>query len=278
MPIPFNCPHCGNHSTVADHYAGQTGPCAACGEKITIPLAVPKKSGSSCAMIAIVVGVVGFGFLMIVGVLLALLLPAVQSARSAAQRMASQNNMKQIALAMHNYHDVYNTLPPAYIPNDDGSPRTSWRVLVLPFLEGQAVHQMYDMGQNWDHPDNAPVRQTPMAIFRSPRSISPNQLETGYVLITGKGTAFDGAKASKFRHLLDGTSNTVLAIEVQGHGVEWSQPKDVDISELPKLLQSGTVGNLGTVTVMMADGSVQNLPLTGAATQLQNMARIADQK
>ncbi len=277
MPIPFSCPHCGNQSTVADQYAGQTGPCAGCGQRITIPLAVAgKKSSSSGAIIAVIVGVAGIGFLLIIGLLVALLLPAVQGARGAARRVQSSRNMKQIALALHNYHDTYNTLPPAYIPNDDGTRRTSWRVLVLPFLEGNGVYQQYDMGQNWDHPANASVRQLMMPTYRSPSSPSPNMQEAHYLLITGKGTAFDGATSKGFRDMLNGTSNIALAVEVQGHNIEWSQPKDVDIGKLPKLIQSGAVGNLGTATVMMADGSVQQMPLANLGPQLQAMARIAD--
>ena len=67
----------------------------------------------------IVVSVVGVAGLCIVGVLAALLLPAVGAARGAAQRVQCNNHLKQIALAFHNYHDVYGTLPPAYIEDQD---------------------------------------------------------------------------------------------------------------------------------------------------------------
>ncbi len=277
MPIPFSCPHCGNQSTVADQYAGQTGPCAGCGQRITIPLAVAgKKSSSSGAIIAVIVGVAGIGFLLIIGLLVALLLPAVQGARGAARRVQSSRNMKQIALALHNYHDTYNTLPPAYIPNNDGTRRTSWRVLVLPYLEHNGVYQQYAMGQSWDHPANATVRQLPMAVYRDPNSVSANARESSYLLITGKGTAFDGASTKKFSDMLNGTSNIALAVEVQGHNIEWTEPMDVDISDLPQLIKSGTFRNSGTATVMMADGSVRQMPLANLGLKLQAMARIAD--
>src|SRR5262245_3382414 len=64
-----------------------------------------------------------------------LLLPAVSVAREPARRMQCLNNLKQIALALHNYDATYGSLPPAYIADASGKPMHSWRVLILPFLE-----------------------------------------------------------------------------------------------------------------------------------------------
>jgi hypothetical protein len=72
------------------------------------------------------------------GVLVALLLPAVQAARDAARRAQGTNNLKQLALAMHNYHDTYRAFPAAYNTDAEGRPLLSWRVHLLPFLEQQA--------------------------------------------------------------------------------------------------------------------------------------------
>ena len=72
-----------------------------------------------------------------IGILVALLLPAVQAARDAARRAQSSNNLKQIVLAMHNYHDVYKKFPPRANFGDDGKPLLSWRVHILPFVEQQ---------------------------------------------------------------------------------------------------------------------------------------------
>src|SRR5690606_35850478 len=75
------------------------------------------------------VSVAGAGFLV------GLLLPAVQASREAARRMQSSNNLKQIALAMHNYHDTFKKLPKAEITSPAGEPLLSWRVSLLPFIE-----------------------------------------------------------------------------------------------------------------------------------------------
>ena len=73
----------------------------------------------------------------IIGILVSLLLPAVQAAREAARRMQCSNNLKQLALAFHNYHDTYNTFPPAGIRSN----HLGWQVLVMPFFEQSSVHE-----------------------------------------------------------------------------------------------------------------------------------------
>jgi prepilin-type N-terminal cleavage/methylation domain-containing protein/prepilin-type processing-associated H-X9-DG protein len=75
----------------------------------------------------------------IIGVLVALLLPAVQSAREAARRMKCQNNLKQISLGLHNYHDVFGTFPPGAIKSN----QTSWHVFVLPYLEQRNLYDKF---------------------------------------------------------------------------------------------------------------------------------------
>jgi prepilin-type N-terminal cleavage/methylation domain-containing protein len=97
----------------------------------------------------------------IIGVLVALLLPAVQAAREAARRSECQNNLKNIALAIHNYHDVIKTLPPGGITlgNCCGTDsHTNWAIAILPFLEQQNLFDLYDQNVPNEHANNANVR------------------------------------------------------------------------------------------------------------------------
>lgn len=86
----------------------------------------------------------------IIGVLVGLLLPAVQSAREASRRMSCGNNLKQIGLALHNYHETYGSFPPSAIwgvgkrPPYDLPHHHTWNVMILPFLEQQALHEAID--------------------------------------------------------------------------------------------------------------------------------------
>ena len=174
MPISFTCPHCGKQTTVADEYAGQSGPCKFCSETITIPATgvpptlppapqPPVKGSGTGVTIAVVAVVCVVGVLMCGGILVALLLPAVQASREAARRAQCANNLKQIGLAFHNYHDAHKTFPPAYIPDKDGKPMHSWRVLILPYLEQQALYKRYNFDEPWDSPGTwpSPTRSSP---------------------------------------------------------------------------------------------------------------------
>src|SRR5262245_60216991 len=76
--------------------------------------------------------------LFVIAIIVGLLLPARRGSSGGGRRMYCSNNLKQIGLALHNYHDKYGALPPAYTVDEDGKPLHSWRTLILPFMEQQA--------------------------------------------------------------------------------------------------------------------------------------------
>ena len=277
MPISFACPHCGKQTNVADQYAGQTGPCSGCGQTITIPggagqtpfLAAPSApspvaKGTGKGVVWVVVAVVCLVLLVpCSGILVALLLPAVQSAREAARRSQCNNNLKQIAIAFLNYHDVHKTFPPAYIPDKDGRPMHSWRVLILPFMEQQALYQQYNFNEPWDSPHNQVVTSTVIPTYKCP-SAPDRPTETNYMVITGPGTLFEGAEACSIAKISDGTSNTILVVEVAGTGVNWAEPRDLDASKFsppfspPRPDAPGSYHPAG-LNVVLGDGSTRFL-------------------
>src|SRR6187401_3085395 len=79
----------------------------------------------------------------IIGVLVALLLPAVQAAREAARRMSCQNNLKQLGLACHNYADIVGVLPPAGTSSNE----FSWCVHILPFIEQKNLYDQFNFNK-----------------------------------------------------------------------------------------------------------------------------------
>ena len=89
----------------------------------------------------------------IIGILVALLLPAVQAAREAARRSRCQNNLKQLGLALLNYHDTHDGLPPAanwinlstVTTHNNGGLRENWVIMILPFLEQQTVYDSFNL-------------------------------------------------------------------------------------------------------------------------------------
>jgi prepilin-type N-terminal cleavage/methylation domain-containing protein len=110
----------------------------------------------------------------IIAILIALLLPAVQAAREAARRMKCQSNLRQIALAVHTYHDAYQAVPPEGVPMGAWRGKTissieySGRTCLLPALEQQALFDRFHFDLYFDHPDNQPAVSTIVSAYVCP--------------------------------------------------------------------------------------------------------------
>ncbi len=200
------------------------------------------------------------------GVGLALLLPAVQSAREAARRSQSLNNLRQIALAVHNFHDQRRRLPGAYLLDKDGKPGLSWRVMILPFLEQNALFEQFHLDEPWDSEHNKKLLDKMPAVYRSPSSRAPAD-HTVYLGVTGKDAVFvapanEKAAGVTFARIIDGLSNTVGVVESSDErGVPWTKPDDFEPDATNP--QAGLRGsNPGGFNVMMMDGSVRTIPHT----------------
>ena len=171
----------------------------------------------------------------IIGILIALLLPAVQAAREAARRMQCQNNLKQIGLALHLYHDVHKSFP--WGTGYQG-PLWSWAALILPYLEQKAAHDLIDYSIGYNNPINEEAIGQLIPTYQCP-SAPENELcsccrgipgeedagetnyvgiahhETGYLYnnINGSGLLFPDSGV-RIAHILDGTSQTLMVGEV----------------------------------------------------------------
>jgi prepilin-type N-terminal cleavage/methylation domain-containing protein/prepilin-type processing-associated H-X9-DG protein len=114
----------------------------------------------------------------IIGLLIGLLLPAVQIAREAARRSKCSNNLKQIALAVHNFSTTYGNLPQSHRPvGATVSPRISALTELLPFLEQKNLFQNYNLNLNWSDPSNGGVVQSIVPALICPSSIDPTRLD-----------------------------------------------------------------------------------------------------
>jgi prepilin-type N-terminal cleavage/methylation domain-containing protein/prepilin-type processing-associated H-X9-DG protein len=109
----------------------------------------------------------------IIGVLLGLLLPAVQKVREAANRTKCANNLRQIGVALHNYYDAKKYFPGNHRPAAITSIRERWFTKILPYLEQDSLYQQYDQTTNWDSPGNLRVTSVPLSVAICPST--PNQ-------------------------------------------------------------------------------------------------------
>lgn len=109
----------------------------------------------------------------IIGVLVALLLPAVQAARSAARRTHCKNNLRQIALAMHTFHEAHNAQPKYHDTADPygwGEPGPTWTMAILPFMEEQALYDSFDFNVTLNHVNNALAVQQIVPVYVCPEA------------------------------------------------------------------------------------------------------------
>ncbi len=224
----------------------------------------------------------------IIGMLIALLLPATQAARETARRAQCSNNVKQIGLALHNYHDVHGQFPPAAIgPHDVPRRRQfSWMVAILPYLEQNALYEALRLDLPWDHPHNAAVLQiAPTTLFCPSDATSSTTQEgwpkTSYVAITGADVThgpgdvrgiigFD--RGLSCAEIVDGTSNTLLVGEVIDGG-PWFAGGSGTARRIDDWIENKTWSyHPGGGNFAMADGSVRFLSSNTDVRTLRHLA------
>jgi beta-lactamase regulating signal transducer with metallopeptidase domain len=171
--------------------------------------------------------------------------------QSAATRMTSANNLKQIALAMHIYADRNKTFPPAAKPEGDSKFPVSWRVRILPFIEHDALYREYHMDEPWDGPNNRKLLDKMPVIYRNPAK--PSENETTYQVLTGDNTIFPADRGIGMMDITDGTSRTILVVEAD-KSVPWTKPEDLSYP-FTDPLPFGNI-HMGGFNLALADGAV----------------------
>lgn len=188
-----------------------------------------------------------------------LLTQVLSHASTASTRAVAMNNMKQIMLAMHNYHDVYGHFPPAIVQGRDGKggPPHSWRIELLPFLEAAQLYEAYRFDEPWDSESNKAILARMPAAFRIPGD-PPTSTNAGYFGLVGPGTLFSNAKGTRMVEIADGTSNTIALVEARRE-IPWTKPEDIVYSPDKPVPQLGS-GPSEEILVAICDGSVRMIP------------------
>jgi hypothetical protein len=188
---------------------------------------------------------------------------AIAKTHQTAERMKSMNNLKQMALAVHNYHDAMGRFPfpggtaPKGNPQGalpDPKPNLSWRVLILPYIEQANLYNQFRFDEPWDSAHNKALIPLMPKIYAPPSGVDAPKGHTFYRMFTGPNTF---SEARSFINITDGTSNTIMILEA-GESVPWTKPDEMPLgAKLPKL-----GGHFkGKMIVAMGDGSVRMIDL-----------------
>jgi hypothetical protein len=175
-------------------------------------------------------------------------------------RLTSTNNLKQIALAVYQYHDTHN-----FFPNDiadrRGKPMLSWRVAILPYLgaDEAKLYRQFKLDEPWDSRHNKKLLARMPSVFASPRVRVRSKSKTVYQAFTGTSAVFGRGVPARVANITDGTSNTLMAVETST-AVPWTRPGGIPFDRAKALPDFGKALGKKPLAVMM-DASVRVLNL-----------------
>jgi type II secretory pathway pseudopilin PulG len=215
-----------------------------------------------------------------IGILIGSLLPTIGTPREVSRRTTCLNNIRQLSIAMHSYASANGHFPPAYIADENGKPIHSWRVLILPYIEQEALYKQYSFDEPWDGPNNSKLHDVIVPGFQCPSVASGERgTNTSYMLLAGAGTAFDCDHETAFSEVADGTTNTVLVVEVANSDTHWMEPVDISLDEaLTRFTDETKVKDCcnhpGSINVSLMDGSTHSIHLPLSSEDLKAIATI----
>ena len=181
--------------------------------------------------------------------------------QSLADVQQTVNSLRQLGLAMHNYHDVHNRFPTVANFDEAKRPLLSWRVHLLPYLEAKNLYDQFHLDEPWDSPHNRELIKQMPAIFQTRGRQAVKTGLTSFVLAVGSDSLFSGTDSPVgLRDVRDGTSNTIMVMHVgEKYAVEWTKPDDIPF-EVEKIREAMFEGAGGKAAVGFADGSARFLP------------------
>jgi prepilin-type N-terminal cleavage/methylation domain-containing protein len=203
-----------------------------------VEIALIRKSRNALTLVELLVVVA------IIGILVALLLPAVHGARESARRISCSNNLRQTGLALHNYHGALRSLPPGCLQwrpwrGDPSLKNFAWSALILPYLEQSALHRLVNFDFPFDHPINELAAKSSVEIYKCPtvpNKITPRgRSDYGGLYgqrITARNNTDNGVfiynRPIRFSQISDGITNTLaVAEDTGGPNGEWINGNNV---------------------------------------------------
>jgi prepilin-type processing-associated H-X9-DG protein len=192
-----------------------------------------------------------------------LIMPAVRSAREAEQRYICPNNLKQICLAIQNYHNRHGRFPASATFDNRRRPLLSWRVTILPFMDEEALYREFHLDEPWYSPHNKALLSKMPKAFACPSNERRKGYSemSAYQVIVGPNSMFTGGPDGvRLDDVTDGTADTILVVETSDLA-PWTAPHDVAFDSASTVAVCGS-GHPGGFNAAMADGAVKFLKST----------------
>jgi hypothetical protein len=208
---------------------------------------------------------------------------AVHDAREAARRSQCKNNLKQIGLALLNYHDTFGCFPPAHLVDAGGKPTHSWRVLITPFLDASPFYNQYRFDEPWDGPHNLELGRRHSSVWHCASDpfagTQAGSMSTNYLAVIGPGAAWNGSTSVSNDDVTDPTSDTIMIVEVQNSGIHWMEPRDLQLAEMAPTVNARVGKGIssphnGGAHVLTMDDSVRWVPNDTSATTIRALLTI----
>jgi hypothetical protein len=205
--------------------------------------------------------------------------PASPEEKKSAQ---ATNDLTLIGQALHNYHDLHGSFPPAYLVDASGQPTVSWRVVILPYLGEQALYDRFDLGKPWNDPVNLPLLKQMPHVYLGPPP-GRRRIYTSYAGVAGPNQLFQGGGLGfgdgvALTDITDGTSNTISVGPVgRAARIPWTAPQDIQIEQHPTLGDPDGFDLAGqpSTPMLLIDGFVRSIPNTADPAVVLGLSTIA---
>lgn len=221
------------------------------------------------------------------------MIPRILKPRESALRTQCQINMKQLVLAMHCYHDNFDTLPPPFTTDENGQRLHSWRTLLLPYLDQQEFYGQLRMDEPWNSQHNREISVSFAShLYHCPGNHKTDNewiTDTSYLAIIGPDSAWRDDAVISFCDIVDGTSNTLAIVEVADSGIHWMEPRDLYVGQMTMTVNAvrgqgissyhgseDRTAHTGDSIVGLIDGSVRSLPSSISSDLLQQLITAED--